>query len=402
MADVQVCVKCGKTKKSTDFYKMRDGSRCDMCKACLTMHIDNRQPDTFLWILEKFDIPYIEDKWVELSNKKYMENPAKFGPMSVIGTYMRSMNMNQYKDYRYADSDKLNFEALKEREEARAKREALGMDKEYEANLKAKLENGEITEAEYNTLSHTTESSAEIEENALAAPPQFIQDVTQLNEDDIKKELSEDDIKYLALKWGLFYKPSQWVWLEQKYQEYANQYELSVDREDVLRKICKVSLKMDEALDLGDTKTFKDLSLTYESLRKSGKFTEAQKQEEERREIDSIGELVAFVEKEGGAIPCYKDPIEYPQDKVDFTIRDMKHYVDKLVKEELGLSDLIESFIKKAEENKAESVEDIMATNFDADNDEVTETEAQNFQEFLQKEIEEESYKLAEEFAGDA
>ena len=159
---------------------------------------------------------------------------------------------------------------------------------------------------------------------------------------------------------------------------------------------------MDEALDLGDTKTFKDLSVTYESLRKSGKFTEAQKQEEERREIDSIGELVAFVEREGGAIPCCKDPIEYPQDKVDFTIRDMKHYVDRLVKEELGLSDLIESFIEKAGKNKTESVEDIMATNFDADNKEVSESEAQNFQEFLQKEIEEESYKLAEEFAGDA
>ncbi len=57
---------------------------------------------------------------------------------------------------------------------------------------------------------------------------------------------------------------------------------------------------MDEALDLGDTKTFKDLSVTYESLRKSGKFTEAQKQEEERREIDSIGELVAFVEERVG------------------------------------------------------------------------------------------------------
>ena len=400
MPNMQVCVKCGKTKKDTDFYKMKDGSRCDMCKTCLTMHIDNRQPDTFLWILEKFDVPYIEDIWVKQSNTAYMKNPAKFGPMSVIGTYMRTMNMAQYSDYCYADSDKLNFENLKSREEAKARREELGRNEEYEANLKSKLDNGEISEAEYNTLSHTTDFSEETLESA--APPQFIQDVSQVNEDSIKAELSEDDIKYLALKWGLFYKPSQWVWLEKKYQEYASQYELSVDREDVLRKICKVSLKMDEALDLGDTKTFKDLSVTYESLRKSGKLTEAQKQEEERREIDSIGELVAFVEREGGAIPCYKDPIEYPQDKVDFTIRDMKHYVDRLVKEELGLSDLIESFIEKAEKNKTESVEDIMATNFDADNEEVSESEAQNFQEFLQKEIEEESYKLAEEFAGDA
>ena len=396
--EYQVCTKCGKAKKETDFYKMNDGTRCDMCKPCLTMHIDNRNPDTFLWILEKFDIPYIEDKWVELSNREYMKNPAKFGPNSVFGIYLRAMHMNQYKDYKFADSNKLNFEKLKAKEEAQSRRKEMGLDEEYEANLKNKLENGEIGEAEYNTLSRTTESSNDFEP---IGPPQFIQDVSQVNEDSIRAELSEDDIKYLALKWGLFYKPSQWVWLEKKYQEYANQYELSVDREDVLRKICKVSLKMDEALDLGDTKTFKDLSITYESLRKSGKFTEAQKQEEERREIDSIGELVAFVEREGGIIPCYKDPIEYPQDKVDFTIRDIKHYVDRLVKEELGLSDLIESFIKKAEKNKAESVDDIMATKFDTDAEDVSESEAQNFQEFLQKEIEEESYKLAEEFAGD-
>lgn len=396
--EYQVCTKCGKAKKETDFYKMNDGSRCDMCKSCITMHIDNRKPDTFLWILEKFDVPYIEDKWVELSNREYLKNPAKFGPTSVFGKYLRAMHMNQYKDYKFADSDRLNYEKLKQIEEAQAKRKEMGLNQEYEDNLKSKLDNGEISEAEYNTLSHTTDPSSE--DIAPVGPPQFIQDVSQINEDSIKAELSEDDIKYLALKWGLFYKPSQWVSLEQKYQEYANQYELSVDREDVLRKICKVSLKMDEALDLGDTKTFKDLSTTYETLRKSGKFTEAQKQEEERREIDSIGELVAFVEKEGGAIPCYKDPIEYPQDKIDFTIRDMKHYIDKLVKEELGLSDLIESFIEKADKNKIETADDIMKQGFDEESL-TKEDEIQNFQEFLSKEIEEESYKLAEEFAGD-
>ena len=163
MSDYQVCTKCGKSKKTTDFYKMKDGSRCDMCKTCLTMHIDNRKPDTFLWILEKFDVPYIEDIWVRQSNTAYMKDPAKFGPMSVIGTYMRTMNMAQYRDYSYADSDKLNFENLKNREEAKARREELGRNEEYEADLKSKLENGEISEAEYNTLSHTTDDFSEEE-----------------------------------------------------------------------------------------------------------------------------------------------------------------------------------------------------------------------------------------------
>ncbi len=78
----------------------------------------------------------------------------------------------------------------------------MGRNEEYEANLKSKLDNGEISEAEYNTLSHTTDFFRR--NSRSAAPPQFIQDVSQVNEDSIKAELSEDDIKYLALKWGYF------------------------------------------------------------------------------------------------------------------------------------------------------------------------------------------------------
>ena len=96
MANVSMktCAKCGKTKKETDFYKIPNtDERCDLCKTCLTMYIDNRRPDTFKWILKKMDVPYVEKKWVELANKSYMKNPATFGPMSVIGTYLRTMNM---------------------------------------------------------------------------------------------------------------------------------------------------------------------------------------------------------------------------------------------------------------------------------------------------------------------
>ena len=47
--EMKTCPKCGKTKKAdVDFYKRKDGSRTDLCKSCLTMHIDNFDPDTFL------------------------------------------------------------------------------------------------------------------------------------------------------------------------------------------------------------------------------------------------------------------------------------------------------------------------------------------------------------------
>lgn len=44
----QTCIKCGKTKVSKrEFFKMKNGERHPMCKDCLTMHIDNRDPKTF-------------------------------------------------------------------------------------------------------------------------------------------------------------------------------------------------------------------------------------------------------------------------------------------------------------------------------------------------------------------
>lgn len=38
----------------SQFYTYRDGSKVELCKKCLTMHIDNFNPDTYVWLLEKW------------------------------------------------------------------------------------------------------------------------------------------------------------------------------------------------------------------------------------------------------------------------------------------------------------------------------------------------------------
>ena len=53
------CSRCKKIYKKTNFYKYKDGTYCEMCKLCLTAHVDNFDPSTFVWILEKLDVPYI-------------------------------------------------------------------------------------------------------------------------------------------------------------------------------------------------------------------------------------------------------------------------------------------------------------------------------------------------------
>lgn len=167
------------------------------------------------------------------------------------------------------------------------------------------------------------------------------------------------------------------------YNKYAQEYDLNVDREEVLKKMCKTSLKMDEALDQNSITEYKNLAAVFDQLRKSGKFTEAQNKEDRQEVLSSIGELVALCEKEGGIIPSLPqfDPDQYPQDKVDFTLRDLKSYTYSLVTNELGLGDLIESYIEKLEKAEEEDADDLerglVTSAEEASEEELTDEEAE-------------------------
>ena len=410
------CSKCGRERRENEFFKLKTGERFDICKSCLTMNIDNRKPETFLWILEKFDVPYVERIWVEMTNETYLRDPAKFGPASVIGKYIRSMNMHQYKDYGFADSDKINNEHKREREIAQ---QALSQ-KNLEM-LKWQLEQGLITQGEYDLRTDSVDNittlqtfndliipddaanDSEDPQEPIAAQPTdssslgFIPDFQEERSRAIESELTDEDIKYLTLKWGTFYKISEMVKMEELFQKYASEYEMNVDREEVLEKLCKVSLKMDNALDMDDFAGYQRLSQTFDQMRKSAKFTEAQNKEEQTRDLDSIGELVNFVEREGGIIPQFENDEEYAQDKIDYTIKDMQRYVTRLVKEELGLGDLIESYIERLEKNKQDSMEDILNEDFRDDAEKAeAEPRQKTFQEIYLEEINPESIRLAD------
>ena len=100
-----VCTRCGKRLADRNFYVYRNGKKCEICKPCLTAHIDNFNPDTFLWILEKLDIPYIPTEWNVLRDKAFAKNPYKMSGLSVIGKYLAKMKLNQWNKYGFADSE---------------------------------------------------------------------------------------------------------------------------------------------------------------------------------------------------------------------------------------------------------------------------------------------------------
>ena len=102
------------------------------------------------------------------------------------------MNMVQYKQYTYADTDKLNFADKKQQQESDA---AVAAAIAKEEELKAKLERGEITEAQYNTLSVDMPSSGSTPEFEIPDLPKY-----QIDESAITDSLTDDDIQFLMLK----------------------------------------------------------------------------------------------------------------------------------------------------------------------------------------------------------
>nr|DAO61133.1 MAG TPA: Rubredoxin loop, ELECTRON TRANSPORT [Caudoviricetes sp.] len=345
------CQKCGKVLDEGQFYTYKDGSKTELCKKCLTMHIDNFDESTYLWLLEKMDVPYVPGEWNSLRDKAFAKDADKMNGMSVFGKYLSKMKLKQWKNYCWADSEKLQKEA---EEKAEARIEA---DEQFEADLQAKYEAGEISEAEYKTLM-SVPSQMKAEEDRPTANPYLGKD-NPYNENDMiseeelpdpASELTQEDKIYLAMKWGRLYKPAEWIELEKMYNEMMDSFDIQdADTKNTLILLCKTTLKANQSLDAGDIEGFQKLSKVQESLRKSAKFTAAQNKEKKDDFIDCVGELVALCEKEG-FIPRFATDI--PQDKVDITLKDMQNYTKKLVTQDLGFGQQIEDALKKIQLQK--------------------------------------------------
>ena len=46
---------------SKNIEKYPPDGKMDICKKCLTMHVDNWNPETYKWILQEIDVPYIKE-----------------------------------------------------------------------------------------------------------------------------------------------------------------------------------------------------------------------------------------------------------------------------------------------------------------------------------------------------
>ena len=327
------CKKCNRTMGADQFYgsnnleKYPEG-KLDICKKCLTMHVDNWNPDTYMWILQECDVPYVPDEWSKLL-ETYGRDPTKLTGMTILGKYLSKMKLKQFKDYRFKDTEFLQELAASKLEQT-MKRQGYGA--------------AEITMA--------------IEKNKIAVPEGgFVEPTYQEPEyedyfaqqsggaDDFVDDLTEEDKTYLRLKWGKAYRPEEWIRLEQLYEEMMSSYDVQgAGHIDTLKLLCKTSLKANQLIDMGDVEGFQKMSKVYDSLMKSGNFTAAQNKADNGEFVDSVGELIELCEKQGYIERFY---IDSPNDKVDLTIADMQRYTRTLIEEETNLSNLVENALKQ-------------------------------------------------------
>lgn len=345
------CERCHEVMNAKEFYgsnnleKYPDG-KIHICKKCLTMHVDNWDPETYLWILQECDVPYIPDVWNKIMDK-YGRDKSKVTGVTIIGRYLSTMKIKQYKDYRWKDTEYLQEKANRIKSEAMKRQgfSAAEIDKT-------------ITEDTF------VLPQGELKEPAFAAPAPVsaeAEDYFDRDNDDetlIENDLTDENKRYLRLKWGKAYKPEEWVRLEQLYQKMTQSYDIQgAGHEDVLLLVCKTSLKANQLLDIGDVDGAQKMIKMYDSLMKSGKFTAAQNKADNGEFLDSISEFVVLCEKEG-FIPRYY--VDGPKDKVDETIADLKGYTRSLVVEEMNLGNLIENAVKQmAQEEAKEEDEDV-------------------------------------------
>lgn len=379
------CEKCGRTMNENQFYTYKDGRKTELCKKCLTMHVDNFNPDTFLWLLEKMDVPYVPNEWNVLRDRAYEKDPNKMNGMSVFGKYLSKMKLKQWKDYGWEDSERL--QALEEE-----KKKALIIHNEQnKENWKEKYENGEISEAEYKTMTSVPLQAASQVPGVLVGsigsnnPFNEVNFISQEELPDPTEELTDDDKVYLAMKWGRMYTPREWIELEQSYDEMMNSFDIQdADTINTLMFICKTKLKMNQALDSADIEGFQKLSKVYNDLRKSAKFTAAQNKEEKKDFVDCVGNLVAYCEKEGGAIPKYE--LKTDLDIVDTVINDLKRYTKDLIYEDKALASQIENYLKKREISEEQKRDRKEAKALGFDNVQLKDEDYQNYYENIEEE----------------
>jgi len=378
----KVCQKCLKPMAlQAQFYQTKDlenypDGYLDLCKKCFTMHINIHEPSSFIHLMETLDLPYIESEWNKMV-EKYGQNP-KTTATAIFGRYVAKMKLKQYSNYSFKDS--AQFVKDQKMKEIMAKAEQLREINKY------REENPNITITDLQGIDLSVFSPEDIEK--LIAETQEIEDkhniATNLTESiSLYTDLTTEDKQYLIEKWGRTYTIPECIKLEKLFLSMMESYDIrTASHIDYLLKICRISLKIDQALEVNDIDGFNKMTRMYDLLMKSAKFTAQQNSKDKGEDefTDSLGVVVAMCEEEG-FIPKYHAE---RQDIVDITLNDMNEYMRKLIMGDLNLGNMIEGYLNKMtmEQNREEDELDEDDDDIVLVDDTIIELDDEDFEDF--------------------
>lgn len=258
LAKQYFCDKCHKSMDATQFYssnnleKYPNDGKLNTCKKCISMHVDNWDPNTYLWILQECDVPYVPSQWNELMSR-YCKDPSKVTGMTVLGRYLSAMKLNQFKQYRWKDS-----QFLQDLEDKKIKEsmERQGYDIQQITNV-LEERHVEIPQGELKQPPPPPPPKPEEPQFPGNSQEDYFKDQLDFEIPDVGADLTDEDKRYLYLKWGKGYTLDEWVRLEQLFNEMMQSYDIqSAGHIDILKLACKASLKSNQLLDAGDKLMF--------------------------------------------------------------------------------------------------------------------------------------------------
>lgn len=358
-----ICSKCKKSYEPNSPYLIKhlfnykkpedSNSYYGICKKCLIKSIENWfDYDNILKAFEEINVPYIEKLWhesISLTNTRLLQsknNVSAALPISIYNDGDDNIDDNFiiistiFDEYFKKAKQKINNQYFFNK----GVYDSIQYTKEERIAVE-KIINDSIKNLELQQKSEEEDKIALLDEDLKG---QFLDDFGYFKVD----MLSPNDYIYLSRKWGLKYNNYDLIKLEEYWIKTYQSFEIVTStHQDLLLKIAKISLEIDNSIEKNEWDKVDQLSKLLEKLMTSANFTPKSKVNTVNRNfVSSVSELVAYIEDQGGFIP--KFDYRLPRDLIDATIDNLNNFTKNLVRGEVDLGNAVESALTKMEIDK--------------------------------------------------
>ena len=344
----KTCSHCGKQQGIANYYKTKtteiyeDGC-LPVCKSCLENNFRATDPASFMHILKAIDVPWIPSEYRAIYNKNV--KPTAPNSISILGKYIMKMKLVQYKEFGFLQS--------KEAQEKYETKENYDPIENY--NYNRPLE----------TPSNFTSSKSNfnLEERDFTSYREDQEVLRNMDEEEKESETlyTPEEKHYLYSKWGRGYDLPQLLILEKLYLEMCEDFDIrTATQKDYLKKYCVASLRYDECLANQDYESAKKASSMFTNINKEAGFQPIQNQNANENYLNAVSYMVKLAESEGPINSrLWQDYIDYPEDIIDLSIKDIKLWQQQLVaNDDSIMSRYAEAYSELQEQDKLLEEED--------------------------------------------